>query len=75
MPAKLVSISSKLFACDIGFNLKQEDFPILPCNVYFCSPVFNPDKPIVKYVCKSIYKSVSTGSLLPGKLTSDSNVS
>ena len=71
----IVSISSKLFACDTVFNLKLEDFRMLPFNVSVRNPVCNPDKPIVKYVRKSIYKSVSTGSVLPGKPISDSNVS
>ena len=70
---KSVSISSKLFACHTSFNLKQEDFPMLPCNVSIRNSVCNPDKPIVKYVRKSIFKSASTSSVLPGKPNSDSN--
>ena len=27
---KSISASSKLLACDTGFNLKQQDFPVLP---------------------------------------------
>ena len=69
---EVLSDSSKLFACDTGFNLKQEYFPMLPCNV--CESVCNPDKPTVNCVCKSIYKFISTSSVLPGKPTRDSNV-
>ena len=47
---------------------------MLPCNVSVCNSVCNPDKPIVKYVRKSIFKSVSTSSVIPGKPISDSNV-
>ena len=36
--------------------------------------VCNPDKPIVEYVRKSIYKSVRTSSVLPSKPNSDGNV-
>ena len=65
---KSVSVSSKkLFACDAGFNLKQGNFPMLPINVSVCNSVNNPDKPIVKFVCKSILKTVSTSSFPPGK--------
>ena len=71
---KSVSISSKLFPCHAGFNLKQEDFPMLPCNMSVRNSVGNLDKPIVKYVRKSIFKSVGTSSALPGKPISDSNV-
>ena len=71
---EIVSISSKLFACDTGFNLKQEDFLMLPCHVTVRNFVCNPDKTTVKYIHKSIYKSVSTSSILPGKLIHDSNV-
>ena len=63
---EIVSVSSKLFACDTGFNLKQEDFPMLPCNVSALNSICNPDKPTVKCVRKSIYKFVSTSSVLPG---------
>ena len=49
---KVVSIYSKLFACDTGFNLKQEYFPMLPYNFSVRNSVCNPDKPTVKYVCK-----------------------
>ena len=71
---EIVSVSSKLFACDTGFNLKQEDFPILPCNVFVWDSVCNPDKSTVKYVCKSIFKSVSTCSVLLVKPIQNSNV-
>ena len=71
---EIVSIISKLFACDTGFNLNQEDFPMLPCNVFVRNPVCNTDKPIVKYVRKFIFKSVSISSVLPGKPIRDSNV-
>ena len=71
---EIVSVSSKVFACDTGFNLKQEDFPMLPCNVSFRNSVCNPDNPTLKYVRKSIYKSASTSSILPSKLICDSNV-
>ena len=70
----IVLISSKLFACDTGFNLKQKDFPMLPCNVSFRNSVCNPDNPTLKYIHKSIYKSASTSSIIPGKLICDSNV-
>ena len=63
-----------MFACHTGFNIKQEDFPMLPCNVSVRNSVYNPDKPIVKYVHKSIFKSVSTSSVCRGKPISDSNV-
>ena len=49
---KVASISSTLFACDTGFNLKQEHFPMLSCNFSVRNSVCNPDKPTVKYVCK-----------------------
>ena len=71
---KSVSITSKMFACHTGFNLKQEGFLVLLCNVSVRNSVSNPDKPIVKYVCKSIFKSVSTSSVRRGKPISDSNV-
>ena len=71
---EIVSISSKLFACNAGFNLKQEGFPMLSCNVSVRNSVCNPDKSTVKYVRKSIHKSVSTYSVLPGKPIRDSNV-
>ena len=41
--------------------------PMLPCNVSVCNPVCNPEKPVVKYVRKSIYKSVTTSSVRLGK--------
>ena len=63
---EIVSVSSKVFACDTGFNLKQEEFPMLPCNVSVPNSVCNPDEPTVKCVRKSIYKFVSTSSVLPG---------
>ena len=47
---EIVSVSSKLFACDTGFNLKQEDFPMLPCNVSALNSICNPDKPTVKCI-------------------------
>ena len=71
---EIVSVSSKLSACDTGLNLKQEDFPMLSCNVSFRNPVCNPDKSTVKCVRKSIYKFFSTSSVLPGKPIRDSNV-
>ena len=71
---KSVSVSSKMFACHTGFNLKQEDFPMLPCNVSVRHSVCNPGKPIVKYVRKSVFKSASTSSVHRGKPISDSNV-
>ena len=55
------------------FNLKQEDFPKLSYNVSVRNSVCNPDKPIVKFVCKSIFKAVSTSSVLPFKSVSNSN--
>ena len=64
---EIVSVSSKLFACDTGFNLKQEDFPMLPCNVSVHNFVCDSDMPTVKHVHKSIHKFVSTSSVLPGK--------
>ena len=71
---EIVSVFSKVFACDTGFNLKQEDFPMLPCNVSALNSICNPDKPTVKCVRKSIYKFVSTSSVLQGKLIHYSNV-
>ena len=71
---EIVSVSSKLFACDTGLNLKQEDFSMLPCNVPVCHSVSNPDNPTVQCVRKSIYKFVSTSSVLSGKPIRDSNV-
>ena len=68
------SVSSKVFACDTGFNLKQEDFPMLPCNMSVRKTVCNPDKPTVKCVRKSIYNFVSTNSVFPGKPIRGSNV-
>ena len=68
---KSVSISSKLLACDTGFNLKQADFPMLHFNVSVRNSVSNPDKSIVKFVCKSIFKTVSTSSFPPGKSISN----
>ena len=50
---EIVSVSSKLFACDTGFNLKEEDFPML-CNVTVRNSVCNRDQPTIKYVRKSI---------------------
>ena len=41
---EIVSISSKLFACDTGFNSKQKDFPTLMFNVSVRNSVRNPDK-------------------------------
>ena len=63
-----------MFACHTGGNLKQEDFPMLPCNMSVRNSVYNPDKFIVKYVRKSIFKSVSTSSVRRGKPISDSNI-
>ena len=57
---KSVSIFSKFFACHTGFDLKQEDFPILSCNMPVRNSVCNPDKAIIKYVCKSFLKSFCT---------------
>ena len=71
---EIVSVSSKVFACDTGFNLKQEDFPMLPCNKFVRKTVCNPNKLTVKCVRKSIYKFVSTSSVVPGKPIRDSNV-
>ena len=71
---KSVSISSKVFACLTGFSLKQEDFPMLRCNVSVRNSVCNLDKPIVKYVRKPIFRSVSTSSVRRGKPISDINV-
>ena len=71
---EIVSVSSKVFPCDTGFNLKQEDFPILPCFVSVRNSACNPDKPNVKCVCKSIYKFVSTNSVLSGKTIRDIDV-
>ena len=71
---EIVSVSSKVFACDTGFNLKQEDLPMLPCNMSVRKTVCNPDKTTVKCVRKSIYNFVSTSSVLPGKPIRDSNV-
>ena len=51
---EIVSVSSKVFACNTGFNLKQEDFPLLPGNMSVRKTICNPDKPTVKCVCKSI---------------------
>ena len=48
--------------------LKQEDFPLLPGH-----SVYNPNKLIVKFIPKSIVKTVSTSSVLPDKAISDSN--
>ena len=70
---EIVSISSELFAWDTGSNLKQEDFTMIVCNVSVHNSICFPDKPIVKYVRKSIYKSVSTSSVVPSKHISDSN--
>ena len=47
---------------------------MLPCNVSVRNPVCNTDKPIVKYVRKFIFESVSIRSVLPGKPIRDSNV-
>ena len=57
---EIVSVSLKVFSCNTGFNLKQEDFPMLPRNVPVRNSVCNPDKPAVKCVHKSIYKFVHT---------------
>ena len=72
-PNKRVSISSKLFLCHTGFNLKQEDLPMFPCNASVCNSACNLDEPIVKYACKSIFES-RTSSVLPGKPVGYSNV-
>ena len=61
---EIVSVSSKVFACDTGFNLKQEHFLMLPCNMFVRKTVCNPDEPTVKCVRKSIYKFVSTAVVL-----------
>ena len=74
MPVKSMVLIFFKTACDTGFKLKQKNSPMLSFNVSVCNSVFGPDKPIVKYVHKSIYKSVSTSSLLPDKLIIDSNV-
>ena len=71
---EIVSVSSKLFACNTGFNLKQEDFPMLTSNVPVRNSVCNPDQASLKCVRKSIYKFVSTSSVLPGKPIRISNV-
>ena len=47
---------------------------MLPCNVSVRNSVCNPDKPTIKCVRKSIYKFVSTSSVLPGKPIRDSSV-
>ena len=64
---EIVSVSLKVFACNTCFNLKQEDFPMLPCNVPARTSLCNPDKPTVKCVRKFIYKFVSTSSVPSGK--------
>ena len=64
---EIVSVSSEVSACGTGF-------PMLPCNVSVCNSVCNPDKPTVKCVRISIYKFVSTTSVLPGKPIHDSNI-
>ena len=73
---KSVSISSKVFACDTGFNLKDEDFFMLPCNVSVHNSVCNSDKPIVKFFRRSFLKLkvVSASSVLPGKPINDNHV-
>ena len=43
---KSVSIFSKFFACHTGFNVKQEDFQMLPCNMSIRNYVCNPEKPM-----------------------------
>ena len=76
-----LSVSSKLFACDTVFNLKQEDFHMLPCNVSVRNFGCNCDKPTVKYVRKSICgsnfcssKLVYASSVRPSKPSHGSNV-
>ena len=71
---EIVSVSSKLFACDTDFNLKHEDFPMLPCNVSVRNSFGNPDKPTVKCIRKSLYEFFSTSYVLPVKPSRDSNV-
>ena len=48
---EILSVSSKVFACDTDFNLKQEDFPMLPCNVFVRNCMCHPDKPTIKCEC------------------------
>ena len=51
--------------------------PILPCNVSVRNSICDPEKPIVKFACKYLFKTVNTAntsSVLPGKPISDSNV-
>ena len=64
---KSVSTFSKLVACHAGFNLKQEHFPMLSCNMSIRNSVCNCDKPIVKYVCKGFLKSFCTSSAIPAQ--------
>ena len=47
---------------------------MLPCSVSVWNSVCSPDKSTIKYVCKSVYKSVSTCFVLPGEPICDSNV-
>ena len=47
---------------------------MLPSNVSVCNSVCNLDKSTLKYVQKSIYKSVSTCFVLPSEPICDSNV-
>ena len=71
---EIVSVSSKLFACNTDFNLKYEDFPMLPSNVSVRNSFCNPDKPTVKCIRKSLYEFFSTSYVLPVKPSRDSNV-
>ena len=71
---KSVSIFSKLVASHPGFNLKQEDFPMVSCNMSIRNSICNPDKPIVKYVRKPFLKSFCTSSAIPAQPFSDTNV-
>ena len=47
---------------------------MLLCNMFVRKTVCNPDSPTKKCVRKSIYKFVSTSSVLPGKRIRDGNI-
>ena len=66
---KSVSIFSELFASQTGLSLKQEDFPMLSCNMSIRNYVCNPDMIVknMKYDRKSFLKSFCTSSALPAQ--------
>ena len=69
---KVVSVSSKLFAYNTGFNLNRK---ISPCYLtMFRNSICKPNKPIVKFVFKYLFEAAISGSAFTCKPIGISNI-